>query len=153
MIQLKPFRQSPGFCGPASLKMILEHYGINKTEQELAELCGATRDLGVDAQGIAKACGILGLNAAIIDNAEIEDIQKKVVSGTPVIVQWFSNDEGHWSVVVDVDDENICLQDPHHGMLRAFKKSWFRGVWFDFHKGVMEKENLVLRRMVVIERK
>jgi len=36
MLKVKPFRQTVGYCGPATLKMVLDYWGVNKTEKELA---------------------------------------------------------------------------------------------------------------------
>lgn len=44
-------------CGPASLKIVLDYYGIDKSEAELAKLCGVTKKLGTDDKkmaGVAK---------------------------------------------------------------------------------------------------
>ena len=38
MLNVKPYREKPEYCGPASLKMVLGYYGIEKTEDELANL-------------------------------------------------------------------------------------------------------------------
>jgi hypothetical protein len=45
-MRLKLFKQSKGYCGPASLKMVLSFYGINKSENYLARLTKATRERG-----------------------------------------------------------------------------------------------------------
>jgi len=41
-IKIQPFQEklNMGYCGPASLKMVLDYYGIEKTEDELASLMG-----------------------------------------------------------------------------------------------------------------
>jgi len=46
MIKLKPFRETPGLCGPASLKMILDYYGVSVSEEDLAKVCGASKEKG-----------------------------------------------------------------------------------------------------------
>lgn len=46
-LDLKPFQETlrAGMCGPASLKIILDYYGISKTEKELADLTGLNTEL------------------------------------------------------------------------------------------------------------
>jgi len=44
MIKLKPFRQTPGLCGPASLKMVMDYYGVSVSEKEIARVAGSTRE-------------------------------------------------------------------------------------------------------------
>ena len=56
-LKIKPFQEklNCSYCGPASLKILLSYYGIEKTEKELAKLSGWDEDLGVDDQGIKRA--------------------------------------------------------------------------------------------------
>ncbi len=152
MIPLNPFRQVPGLCGPASLKIVFSYYGIEKTEVEIAKLCDARPEMGVPASGLITCCEHLGLHAILKDEAELKDIIMYVQNNIPVLVQWWCEDDGHWSVVVKVDTENIYLQDPHLGMMRAMRLETFYRNWFDFHQTIMKKENLILRRMIAIEK-
>ncbi|MFH0836974.1 MAG: cysteine peptidase family C39 domain-containing protein [Candidatus Aenigmatarchaeota archaeon] len=149
-IEMKPFRQTSGYCGPASLKIILEYYGIKKSEKNLAKLTGATRAEGVQAAGIVAACKNLGFEAIVKDFADFKDIRYSLNKKNPVLVQWFLEEEGHWSVVVDIDRENIYLQDPHLGMIRAFRLKTFKKIWFDFLPPYPKKENMITRRMIVV---
>ncbi len=150
MMHYKPFTQSPGFCGPACLKMILDYYGCEKSEDDIAQVCGATRERGVSIDGIVKGCSYLGLHTKVIDNAQFGNISEYITQNIPVLVQWWSTDEGHWSLVAGLDEKNVYVQDPHYGTMRMFSRDWFYGVWFDFHKGSMKKEDLILRRMVAV---
>lgn len=50
----------------------------------------------------------------------------------PVIVNWFSTNEGHYSVVVGVDDARVVLADPETGKRRSFDHETLMRVWFDF---------------------
>ena len=60
----------------------------------------------------------------------------------PVIVNWISRGrvdypesetpDGHYSVVVGLDQNNIYLQDPELGHLRTLSRYDFMWVWFDF---------------------
>ncbi len=152
-IPLHPFRQTPGLCGAASLKIILEYFEIHKTEAELATLSGATPEIGVPATGILTACKALGFTATIKDEAEFKNIEECLAKKIPVMVQWWLQDDGHWSPVTKIDSENIYLQDPNLGSVRALTKETFYRNWFDFHRSIMKKENLLLRRMISIERK
>lgn len=154
MLQIKPFRQRTGFCGPASLKLILEYFSIKKTEKEIASLCGYKKSKGVEAKRILKAAKKMGLKGFIKDCSEIKDIRKYVLKKkVPVIVDWFSTDEGHYSVVVDIDKENIYLQDPELGRPRAMRIGEFKRVWFDFPGDFLKsKDEIVIRRLIVLYR-
>ena len=153
MLDVKPFKQTPGFCGPACLKMVFSYYGIEKSEMELAKLFNSIKEKGTSAQGLIDAANKLGFKAEIKDNCSFEDIKKYLSRKIPVIVDWFLNDEGHYSIIVGIDQENIYLQDPNLGHLRAMKLETFYRVWFDFPKNFLrDKDDLILRRIIVIER-
>lgn len=152
MLNIKPFRQKINYCGPAALKMVLSYYGIEKTEEELAGLAGCTADQGASAQQLISAAKNLGLQGIIKDKASLTEIKACVVDKKiPVIVDWFWQDDGHYSVVVDIDQENIHLLDPGLGHLRAMRLKDFYRVWFDFPGDCIKNKNeLILRRMIVI---
>jgi len=55
MLKVKPFKQTTGFCGPVSLRMVLDYFGIKKSEKELAKLSDCSKSKGVAAEGLLKA--------------------------------------------------------------------------------------------------
>lgn len=155
MLKIKPFRQKVGLCGPAVLKMVLSYYGVKMTEEELTERTHCDPALGIDAERMLEVVRELGLEGYIKDFASFEELEELVVKQeVPVIVDWFSEDDGHYSVVVDLDSENIYMQDPEIGHLRAMSRSRFYRIWFDFPGDYINKnEDLTIRRMIVIVRK
>lgn len=76
MIKIKPFKQSKGYCGLASLKMIFSFYGINKSEKYLAEITKTTRDKGCDEINIVKAARKFDLNGYVKQNSSLKEIKK-----------------------------------------------------------------------------
>ena len=153
MIPIKPFRQKAGYCGAASLKMVLDYYGIDITERKLARLSGSSRSKGVPAKNLIKAAKKLGLTGFYKDYSSLRDIIRYVSKGIPVIVDWFSEIDGHYSVVTGIDKENIYLQDPQLGHLRALKLKTFKKIWFDFAQPMLRTKNdIIIRRMIVIKR-
>jgi predicted double-glycine peptidase len=151
MLNIKPYRQKPGLCGPASLKMVLEYYGIEKTEDELALMAGYMPTEGTKSEGLIKAARDLGLKAFQKDLSEIKDLKECVDKKIPAIVDWFSTDEGHYSVIVDIDDKNIYMLDPELGNLRTFDVEIFKRVWFDFAGDYLKsKDDIIIRRMLAI---
>lgn len=152
MLNLKPFRQQSGLCGPATLKMVLFYYGITKTEKELAELTNCKPEYGIEAEEFKKVASLYNLNCVVKDDADIDDLRYYVdQQKIPVIVQWFHEDDGHYSAVVEIDQENIYLQDPELGMIRALKLSTFKNNWFDFlGEFPNKKEDFILRRLIAI---
>lgn len=54
------YRQAPGFCGPAGLKIYLNYLGKNLGEKYLARLCKTTAEKGTDPANIVAAARKLG---------------------------------------------------------------------------------------------
>ena len=154
MIKLKPYRQKPGFCGPSSMKMVLELYGMNKSEVELGRLTDCSPSEGTRGPSLVEGAKKLGFKAFLKDEAEVSDIRKWVEKGIPVIVNWFSVDGGHYSVAVGLTKKFIFLMDPEIARVRRMPMETFEEVWFDFtpeHRRT--RKSLVLRRMIVIQPK
>lgn len=154
MIKIKSFRQTPGYCGPASLKMVLGYYGVNKSESVLAKLSGASRSRGVEAKGLLRATAKLGFKGELKDYAGFGDIKRYLKQNIPVIVDWFSQDDGHYSVAVGLDKRFIYLQDPEIGKIRKLKLEVFKRVWFDFPGELLRSQrDINIRRLIVITKK
>ena len=161
MLELAPFQETlhESMCGPASLKIVLDYFGIYKTEEELAGLASKT-ELGTDDEGLTKAAESLGLKTFIKNESSFEDIEEWLGKGIPVIVDWFTRGrsdysdssvaDGHYSVVSGIDDENIYLQDPEIGGLRTIPRSEFLKVWFDFTGETIRPDGLIIRQIIVI---
>ncbi len=146
MIKLKLFKQSKGYCGPASLKMALSVYGINKSEKYLAKLTKSSRSKGCSEENITNVAKMFGLKSKIKKRSSISEVKKLVNKGIPVIVNWFSPQEaGHYSVVVGFDKNKIVLADPHFGKIVKKDISWFEGRWFD-----VWNDKLILRQIIII---
>lgn len=157
MIKLKPFRETPGFCGPASLKMVLDYYGVSVSEADLAKLSGTTKEKGTSIKGLIRAAKHFGFRVFLKKNSTLNDIRYFIKRKIPVIVDWFSEDDGHLSVVVDIDKKNIVLMDPQLSKIlifirrRKFSTETFHRIWFDFPgKFIKEPKDLILRSMLVV---
>lgn len=165
ILSIKPFQETlnSGMCGPASLKMVLDYYGLVKSEKELAELTGTRKDLGTTAEDIKKTAIELGFKSEIKNECEFSDIEYWLERDIPVIVDWFTRGrddypedsasaDGHYSVVCGLDDNYIFLQDPEIGEIRKIKRDIFRRVWFDFEGEFIDPKELIIRQIVVIYR-
>ena len=162
MLKLKPFQETlyASMCGPASLKMVLGYYGIEKSEKELAKLCKVDKNLGVNDRDIKKVAEQLGFKVVIKNNSTFKDIEKWLDKNVPVIVDWFTKGrqeysesetaDGHYSVVAGLDEKHIYLQDPEIGKIRKLKRDDFMRVWFDFEGSYMKLNELIIRQIIVI---
>src|SRR5687768_16572585 len=111
MLPIKPFQETlhAGYCGPASLKIVLGYYGVEKSEEELAEKCERDAALGTNAESLKKAAESYGFVVEIQNEASFEDTQAWLDKKVPVIVNWFTRGrrdyddsavpDGHYSVV------------------------------------------------------
>lgn len=162
MLKIKPFQETlnAGMCGPASLKIVLDYYGMEKSEKELAKLCRHDKNLGVDDEKIKKAAESLGFKVKIKDNSNFKDIESWLDKKVPVIVNWFTKGrqdysesevaDGHYSVVAGLDEKYIYLQDPEIGKIRKLKRDDFMRVWFDFKGKYLKPEELIIRQIIAI---
>lgn len=163
MLDIKPFQETlhVGYCGPASLKILLSYYKVDKTEGELAKLCNISKNLGTDDKSLKETAESLGFKVKIKNNSDFNDIKEWLEKGVPVIVDWFTRGradysdsevaDGHYSVVMGLDDKNIYLQDPEIGGTRTIDKDDFMRVWFDFTGDRIESwDGMVIRQLIAI---
>lgn len=163
LLPVAPFQETlnAGMCGPASLKMVLAYYGVEKTETELATLCSTDSTLGTTDEGIRRAAERLGFVVAIHNESSYADIHTWLDKRVPVIVNWFTRGradypdtavaDGHYSVVVGLDTENIYVQDPELGTMRTMSREDFLRVWFDFRpEFITNWEDMIVRQLIAI---
>lgn len=161
-LNVKSFQETlhADMCGPASLKIVLDFYGLEKTEQELANLIGVVPGIGVDDKSIKKAAESLGFKVQIKNESTFDNIEEWLKKGVPVIVDWFTRGrcdyddsevaDGHYSVVFGLDDGHIYLQDPETGSERKIGREDFIKVWFDFTGQYIKPDELIIRQIIAI---
>jgi len=142
MIKLKPFRQSEGMCGPASLKIILDAYGKEYSEKELAEICHTTPDVGTNHEDLVSCVERLGHTPAVKSDATVQELRDYVKRDVPVVVGWWDVDDDHYAVVYDVDETHVHMMDPEldEGE-RQMPIEEFEKVWYDFDSQLNIKVN------------
>ena len=163
LLQVKPFQETlhGSYCGPASLKIVLNYYGVKKSEKEIAKRCGRDFKLGTNDMSIKRAAKSYGFSVAIKNNANFTDIEEWFNKGVPVIVNWFTRGrkdynnsevpDGHYSVVIGLDKKNIYLQDPEIGTMRAIKRDDFLSVWFDFKRDrITSWKDMIIRQLIAV---
>ena len=161
-IKIKPFQETlnAGMCGPATMKMVLAYYGIEKSEKELARLMRHSEELGTTTEDAVRVAKQFGFEVKIKRNTSFADLEKWLDKKVPVIVDWFTRcrrdygdseiSDGHYSVVAGLDDEYIYLQDPEIGKIRKLKRDDFKKVWFDFRGKYIQPEKLDIRMLIAI---
>ena len=135
------------------MEMIGDYFGVKKSQKEWGKECGTTRKDGTSAKRMVAAAREAGFSAMVKDNASFSDIQKWLRKKIPVIVDWFSVDEGHYSVAVKLDRKYIWLADPETAKIRKMDRKIFFRVWFDFHGDALRtKDDVILRRIIIISK-
>jgi len=133
LLKVKPFRQTAGLCGPASLKIALSHFDRDVSESQLAQLTGANPKQGTEHAGMVRAIEQLGGTVIVKEHASLTAIQDLVVKQKlPVIIGWFDKDMDHYSVVIGVTAKYLITIDPEVGGIRRLSQAKFPAVWFDF---------------------
>jgi hypothetical protein len=162
LLDVKPFQEklNSSYCGPATMKIVLGYFGIDKSEDELAAMMGWSKNLGVDDNGFKKAAEYLGFKAEIKNENTFKDIEYWLKKRVPVVVDWFTRgrtdytdsdvSDGHYSVVMGLDDKNIYLQDPEIGGMRTINREDFMRVWFDFTGEYIKPDELIIRQIIAI---
>lgn len=143
------FKQGDGLCGPASLKVIMDYYGTPLTEGQIAQMSAASSEIGTWTEGLMLVARKYGYTAKLSDNTTEEQLRNELEKG-PVIVDWNSGTEGHFSVVVGITDYNIVLMDPEYGHNRLMTLDYFLQNWYDWEDRHELKEMYLPQRMLVV---
>ena len=144
--------------------MLLTFYslpGAKKADTELAKECGTDPSLGTSNEQFIETARRFGLTCTVICPATFDDIARALADGKPVVVDWFTPGrkdapegdmpDGHYSIVVGLDDTHIYMQDPETGGPRTIPRAQFYRVWFDFRDDVITTwDRMVIRWMCVV---
>jgi len=142
-------KQEPAMCGPTCLRAVMLYFGKDVNVDELARLSGWTKQYGAPPEGLVAAARSFGFRAFTWAEADLDQLARLVKQGVPSIVEWFSVDEGHYSVVVGFDEAGIRIMDPFYGMDRSIKTESFMRRWFDF-RDTTRQEGFLHRRVILV---
>jgi ABC-type bacteriocin/lantibiotic exporter with double-glycine peptidase domain len=123
-----------GDCGPAALAMVLGHFGVRATLEELAGQAAASEGHGVRAGRLRDLARRMGLEAFVVSGT-LDDLFAQVERGRPVVVGLAEPVTGgrvvaHYEVVVGLNRQErlIRLLDPGRGLrentLEGFAREW-----------------------------
>lgn len=150
-------------CGPTSLQAVLSYYGVDMRVEDLINMTHCTVN-GTNPSDIASAAQNLGFNAVVKENMTLQDLQNYTTQGTPVIVDaqaWKSNqtqnlnwtsdeEDGHYMVVIGIDNENVYLEDPAILGSRGYiNNQEFLDRWHDIYQDD-SNNNLTTTRLGII---
>lgn len=152
-LPIKPHKQKPSYCGPACLKMLFASHGIHETQKRIGAIAGTTFERGTPLAGMKQAAEYFGFTLKHKDMSGFADIKRLLSKGIAPIVAWFLESEGHYSVVVGLDQKYIYLQDPYIGKKRRLDRVTFYRVWFDFSGDYIKDPNSIyIRRLMYLQK-
>ncbi|HPZ10016.1 MAG TPA: C39 family peptidase [Candidatus Eremiobacteraeota bacterium] len=148
LLNLPDTRQTTDYsCGASSLQSVLMYWtGTEYTEEELIEKLNTTTN-GTHPDDIVRVTRQEGLQAELKENLTLEDLEKEIKAGRPVIVDgqaWRDGEDlekpwsevwesGHYMVLIGMDKENIYFEDPSlFGSRGSMKREEFLERWHDY---------------------
>lgn len=151
MLNIKPITQKTAMCGPACLAMVMGYFGKPISLNRVISASRATRARGLLPGGYRRGAKVFGFRCQVRDDADLADIRKALREGIPPIVNWFSVDEGHYSVVVALTASRITLIDPEREGLHRMSTKVFERIWFGVDPEPARTINdFHLRRLILI---
>jgi len=163
---LKRTRQTTEYsCGPSALQSVLSYWGKEVDETELMKLLHTTAEEGTYPDDIARGARALGFEAEVKDNLTLDEVARITADGTPMIALgqvWRSArnatasveeewDNGHYIVVLAVDENYVYFQDPYVRMSKAFApRKDFEDHWHQVMGGDVEKNPKLMHLGILI---
>ncbi len=110
--------------------MILEHYGVAKSERDLRILLKTTPSFGTIWDEAQREIKRIGFELVWRKQWGIGEIKELVDSSTPVIVGLKREGEVHGHAVVAVElSENVSVADPQVGGIVVLEEDEFMRLW------------------------
>ncbi|MHB8118473.1 MAG: C39 family peptidase [Methanothrix sp.] len=150
-------RQSTEYsCGAAAMQAVLGYWGRDIGEEDVREMLNTNEESGTYPDDIIRVASALGLQAEYEENMTMADLENYVAQGIPVIVNcqaWRSVSQyneswadtwynGHWLVVIGIDENNVTLEDPYIlGDRGLMPREEFEARWHNV-RGLDETDNV-----------
>jgi len=117
-------------CGPACMRMVLEAFGIKKSEQELAKTLKTSIFKGTLHKNIIRAAWLYDLRYASFSNATVKDLKEFQSKGYQIIVCYRPpEDFYHYAVLKEIDGEYVHFYDPWYGQTTKWELKVFLARW------------------------
>ncbi len=134
-IDLQPFPQErSATCLPACLKIVLHYFGVDMSEESLAETCQTNRE-GTSIEMAAQAMRWQNFEAVELNEADLFTLVEHIIKGRPVIVALdvellpYGESGMHAVAICGFENNEVQYIDPALGQeisldLFTFFKSW-----------------------------
>ena len=141
-LDVPPLQQETDFsCGAAALLAVMRYFGQGSELQEadLFDQLQTTPKNGTAPDNIVRVANKLGLHANWRTGIDVHDLQDALESNVPIILDIQATDEvpseqltdGHYIVLVGIDDEYIRYMDPSLGDYDSMTLDDFELRWVD----------------------
>ena len=118
-------------CGPASMRMVLQEFGIKKTEVQLTRAMKCTKRWGTKHKSFPPIAEQYHLNYLVKRNGSIDNLREFRKRGYDIIVCYFhlKARTGHYAVIKKIEGDHIHLYDPDYGHDRKLSVTFFGRIW------------------------
>jgi len=126
------YRQETAYtCGAASLRMVLESFGIRRSEKALAKLLRASKVSGVSEKRFPEIVEKFRLDYFVSHEGSFKELVAFFRKGFVLVVCYLDRKEnvGHYAVIENVNYRSISLLDPWYGPGYKFSRDDFMKLW------------------------
>lgn len=127
----------PGLCGPATIAMTLDYFGIPNSIEEIARDTKWGKD-GTGIEEIRKYFEKFELVTEVSKDLTWEKLKhEREITKDPIWVHWWydlpksGKPEGHYCLVKSVGEKNIELHDSYTGKVISIKREKWMKLWRD----------------------
>lgn len=142
------YQETDHTCGPAALKMVLEHlWGIRVAEESLAARLGTDDFIGTRQRVLVRFIEELGLQGQERHtDTTIADLERLLDDGYVVMVCYYLEEEAtdHYAVVQAVTRDHMVLQDPWLGPGTTLAREMFDAHWYSDPKVPARRDRWLL---------
>ena len=126
------FKQDTRYsCGPTALEMMMAYFKVRLGEEKLGRRLKVTKRYGTRNGKLIDAARKAGFYVYVNDEATIEEVRFFLRQRLPVLVNFLEpyNNEGHFTVITGLEEEQIIMNDPWNGKgfkmkIRDFVRRW-----------------------------
>jgi predicted double-glycine peptidase len=128
-------------CGAAAMRMVLEYFGIKKSEKQIVNLLGTNKVRGTWIKNFPSLAERLKLNYIVKRNSRIEDLKEYQKKGYQIIICYLipKDKVDHYSVLKKIDSKNIYFFDPWYGAEHKLPLNYFKKIWYSDKRYEKEK--------------
>jgi predicted GNAT family acetyltransferase/predicted double-glycine peptidase len=148
-----PYQQKTDWtCSAACFKAVLNHFGIDVSEDQAVELIGTRPGRGAECDEIVNAARAMSLDSFEYSFDSIEQAKILIDQDIPIIcdIQSFNHPgKGHYVVLTKIDPDSVELMDPNTpGNIRTISRAEMETRWWD--RAMRPPHNLMTKWAVII---